>query len=269
MPNQVSIWTVKNLLSPFYTILHLLPPTELSDYIVIGEVKIPFTNAIADPLACRTALEAELSCIVAGLLEIIRKWSDLNEYFSDLLVEDFMDPKEYARLLFDDGKFTRSRKYFWAIGCLSEFDICISDNIKQWDLYYHARCQPILKSKWLGKYLLASCMSGDPLLSEDPSSKEQRERKDRLEKEEKEKEIFQLPEEKRLPMLNKLAESRRMAESTRLVELKKLAEIKRIAELKSLIRLAQGYRGSLVDLKTQFELKLEKVKSLRDGVGLF
>ena len=31
-----------------------------------------------------------------------------------------MDPSEHDNLLFDDGAFSRSRRYFWAIDCLSE-----------------------------------------------------------------------------------------------------------------------------------------------------
>ena len=31
-----------------------------------------------------------------------------------------MEPNEHDNLLFDDGAFSRSRRYFWAIDCLSE-----------------------------------------------------------------------------------------------------------------------------------------------------
>ena len=31
-----------------------------------------------------------------------------------------MDPSGHDNLLFDDGAFSRSRRYFWAIDCLSE-----------------------------------------------------------------------------------------------------------------------------------------------------
>lgn len=92
----------------------------------------------------RTALQAELRCILFGLQEVIEKWAALDQYLGRLLVEDFMDLKEYVKLLFDDENFTRSRLYFWAIGCLNEFDISIADNIKQWDLYYAARLEPVI-----------------------------------------------------------------------------------------------------------------------------
>ena len=60
-----------------------------------------------------------------------------------------MQPNEHDNLLFDDGAFSRSRRYFWAIDCLSEFDVSISDNITQWELYKQARITPLLSSKIL------------------------------------------------------------------------------------------------------------------------
>ena len=50
-----------------------------------------------------------------------------------------MKPAEHDNLLFDDGAFSRSRRYFWAIDCLSEFELSITDNIVQWELYKTAR----------------------------------------------------------------------------------------------------------------------------------
>jgi hypothetical protein len=50
-----------------------------------------------------------------------------------------MDPQIYARLLFDDNMDERSRRYFWIIGCLDEFERSIEDNMKQWKLYQAAR----------------------------------------------------------------------------------------------------------------------------------
>jgi hypothetical protein len=52
-----------------------------------------------------------------------------------------MEPKQYTTLLLDDNNFTRSRKYFWTIGCLNEFIVSIADNIKQWDMYHEARAK--------------------------------------------------------------------------------------------------------------------------------
>ncbi|KAF2184726.1 hypothetical protein K469DRAFT_578976 [Zopfia rhizophila CBS 207.26] len=56
-----------------------------------------------------------------------------------------MDPKIYVKLIFDDESFTRSRLYFWVIGCLNEFLVSIEDNTKQWKLFREARVTPLLK----------------------------------------------------------------------------------------------------------------------------
>jgi hypothetical protein len=67
------------------------------------------------------ASQEEITCFIKGLEVVLKRWSSLDQYLEKLLVEDFMVPKQYATLLFDDENFTRSRKYFWAIGCLNEF----------------------------------------------------------------------------------------------------------------------------------------------------
>jgi hypothetical protein len=54
-----------------------------------------------------------------------------------------MDPEAYVKLLFDDGNFSRSRLYFWVIGCLNEFDISI-EHIKQCTLFREARVRQFL-----------------------------------------------------------------------------------------------------------------------------
>lgn len=87
----------------------------------------------------QSLLFAETTTIIAAIRKVEHRWRDLNEYIGSLLVEDFMDPKSYAMLLFDDETFSRSRLYFWIIGCLNEFDISIKDNIKQWKLFRQAR----------------------------------------------------------------------------------------------------------------------------------
>ncbi len=87
---------------------------------------------------------AELFYIVSALKKVEAQWRGFNEYIRSLLVEDFMDPAAYSKLLFDDATFSRSRLYFWILGCLHEFDLVIEDNIKQWRLYRQARIVPIL-----------------------------------------------------------------------------------------------------------------------------
>lgn len=60
-----------------------------------------------------------------------------------------MQPNEHDKLLFDDGAFSRSRRYFWAIDCLSGFESRISDNIAKWEMYKQARFTPLFSSNVL------------------------------------------------------------------------------------------------------------------------
>ncbi|ETS81000.1 hypothetical protein PFICI_06002 [Pestalotiopsis fici W106-1] len=89
---------------------------------------------------------AELSFIVYALNEIERRWRKLNDHIASLLVEDFMDPEAYTKLLFDDETFSRSRLYFWILGCLNEFQTTIEDNIQQSRLFRKGRIQPVLQA---------------------------------------------------------------------------------------------------------------------------
>ncbi|KAJ4153822.1 hypothetical protein LMH87_010293 [Akanthomyces muscarius] len=88
---------------------------------------------------------AELWSIVYALEKIEAEWRGFNKYIDSLLVENFMNPRTYSKLLFDDASFSRSRLYFWILGCLNEFDVVIEDNIKQWTLYRQARVDKLLK----------------------------------------------------------------------------------------------------------------------------
>jgi hypothetical protein len=46
--------------------------------------------------------------------------------------KDFLDPRLHDNLLVDDKSFSRSRKYFWALSCLSGFNFYIGNVIYQW-----------------------------------------------------------------------------------------------------------------------------------------
>lgn len=80
-----------------------------------------------------TQLGAELHLIGQGLEKITQRWADFLSYFDYILDggDSLMNPAEHDNLLFDDAAFGRSRKYFWAIDCLTEFDLSITDNIVQ------------------------------------------------------------------------------------------------------------------------------------------
>lgn len=89
---------------------------------------------------------AELKLIGQGMEKISERWAGFQAYFDYILDggDSLMKPAEHDNLLFDDNTFSRSRKYFWAIDCLTEFDTSITDNITQWELYKAARVAPII-----------------------------------------------------------------------------------------------------------------------------
>ena len=97
------------------------------------------------PLGRLNQAGAELHLITQGLERITERWADFLSYFDYILDggDSLMKPTEHDNLLFDDGAFSRSRRYFWAIDCLSEFELTITDNIAQWELYKAARVQPL------------------------------------------------------------------------------------------------------------------------------
>lgn len=94
---------------------------------------------------------AEMHLIGQGLERISERWAAFQPFFDFILDggDSLMQPAEHDNLLFDDGAFSRSRRYFWAIDCLSEFEVSISDNIHQWELYKQARILPLFSSKVL------------------------------------------------------------------------------------------------------------------------
>jgi hypothetical protein len=90
---------------------------------------------------------AELAYVVDALRVVEKRWRELNEYISKLLLENFMNPKAYiegVELLISDETLTGSKRSFWIIGCLNEFDASIEDNIKQCELFRDARVIPFL-----------------------------------------------------------------------------------------------------------------------------
>lgn len=72
-------------------------------------------------------------------------------HFEVLLDEGdaLMKPVLHDKLLWDDETFSRSRKYAWAITCLTEFERSIGDNIRQWKNYKSARLDHQLKARTL------------------------------------------------------------------------------------------------------------------------
>ncbi|KAL8684949.1 MAG: hypothetical protein Q9224_006048, partial [Gallowayella concinna] len=94
-------------------------------------------QALGHCLGRLTRAGAEVSLIAQGLARIRERWAEFQNFFDYILDsgDSLMQPTEHDNLLFDDGSFSRSRRYFWAIDCLSEFENVITDNINQWELY--------------------------------------------------------------------------------------------------------------------------------------
>lgn len=103
-------------------------------------------QALGHCLGRLTQQGAEMNLIGQGLERISERWASFQSFFEFILDggDSLMNPSEHDTLLFDDGAFSRSRRYFWAIDCLSEFEACVSDNITQWELYKEARILPSL-----------------------------------------------------------------------------------------------------------------------------
>ena len=137
-------------LAQHWTLLVLAPSGFFNEHSVLfpsetAEVGPGMVHVSGAPLGKLTQLGAELKFIGQSLEKISERWADFQAYFDFILDSgnSLMHPTEHDNLLFDDGAFSRSRKYFWAIDCLSEFDLSISDNLLQWELYKHARIDPL------------------------------------------------------------------------------------------------------------------------------
>ena len=133
-------------LSKHWTLLVLAPSGFFNEHSVLfpsetAEVGPGMLHVSGDPLGKLTQLGAELKFIGQSLEKISERWAEFQAYFDYILDSgnSLMHPTEHDNLLFDDGAFSRSRKYFWAIDCLSEFESSISDNLQQWESYKHAR----------------------------------------------------------------------------------------------------------------------------------
>ncbi|ESZ90900.1 hypothetical protein SBOR_8707 [Sclerotinia borealis F-4128] len=77
--------------------------------------------------------------VISATDAIISCWKALEIKMIALLstdqLTDFMDPGEYVHQLYDRANFSKSRFYFWAIGCLMAFDDQISLNIEAIDKF--------------------------------------------------------------------------------------------------------------------------------------
>ena len=128
----------------FWTILILSPSGFFDDHnrsFPMQELGEGHSQALGHCFGRLIQVGAEMNLIGHGLEKISERWTEFQAYFDYILDsgDSLMQPTEHDNLLFDDGAFSRSRKYFWAIECLTEFDDCITDNLTQWELYKAAR----------------------------------------------------------------------------------------------------------------------------------
>ena len=132
----------------FWTLLVLAPDRffdEKNTSFPMNASSLGRAQTLGYPLARLNQPGAELHLVGQGLERITARWADFLSYFDYILDggDSLMKPTEHDNLLFDDGAFSRSRRYFWAIDCLSEFELSITDNIAQWELYKAARVPPV------------------------------------------------------------------------------------------------------------------------------
>ena len=96
---------------------------------------LPYSESRDDLSRKRThEMIDEMSDLVHGnLLIVIGRWEQIACYMEGLLAEKngLLDPEYHDSLLTDDAKFTRSKKYFWAIEFLIEAETSVLDNINQ------------------------------------------------------------------------------------------------------------------------------------------
>lgn len=79
--------------------------------------------------------QALLQLLGQALKQIVARWNELSTILNSLFVgregATFMNPDDYVHLLYDEATFPRSKFYFWAIGCLSNFEDNIVENLRQ------------------------------------------------------------------------------------------------------------------------------------------
>lgn len=77
--------------------------------------------------------------------ETNRQWDVIGHYMDRYLSDasTFMQPDQHDTLLVDDESFSRSRKYFWVISTLSDFEDKLQITIDQW---------PVYKKNWTTSY---------------------------------------------------------------------------------------------------------------------
>jgi hypothetical protein len=101
-------------------------------------------------LGGRSLEGATISLLEETYCRIHYNWKLFHVHFQELLDQGneevaLFDPALHDELLQDDERFSRSRRYAWAINCLKKFERSIGDNILQWKRFKSARLDHLLK----------------------------------------------------------------------------------------------------------------------------
>jgi hypothetical protein len=95
--------------------------------------------------------EATIYLLRATYSRLYYNWRLFKTHFDALLNEGneeiaLFRPALHDELLQDDERFSRSRRYAWAIKCLTNFESSISNNILQWKNFKSARLDHLHKA---------------------------------------------------------------------------------------------------------------------------
>ena len=94
-----------------------------------------------------TRLEAEVYFISMALRNICSSWEPLADFFNGLLQgeDNILSSASNDQLVYDEGVFSLSRTYFWAIDTLTRIESLITSNIHKWTSYKKDRIDANVK----------------------------------------------------------------------------------------------------------------------------
>jgi hypothetical protein len=81
-----------------------------------------------------------------GLMgKVSGRWNEISHYLNEPLSEDstFLEGDKYVELIFEDETYSRSRKYFWVLACLNEFENSLKSAAKQWEDFEGRYVKPL------------------------------------------------------------------------------------------------------------------------------
>jgi hypothetical protein len=90
-----------------------------------------------------------LSGIKNGLSRAVESWIEIGDYLEKLLgAEDILDPEAHNNFCFyDHNDLSQSKKCFWIINSVDEFDKSIQDTLYQWEWFYQTHIKYLLSGE--------------------------------------------------------------------------------------------------------------------------